>query len=104
MTSLVELHDLVRDDVPAVAAHGLEAARRAGLAQRVVAQQALEPGGQGTGVAGRHQQPLDAVAHDVAVALDVGGQHGGVGGHGFEQTMPNDSLPSDGAQKTSASW
>ncbi len=67
----VELHDLVCDDVPAVAAHALETARGAGVAQRRVAQQALEPGAQGAGVAGRYQQPLDAVAHDVAIALDV---------------------------------
>ena len=39
--------------------------------------------GEGAGVAARHQQAVDAVAHDVAVAGDVGGDDRGAGREGL---------------------
>jgi hypothetical protein len=53
----VELHDLVGDDVPAVAPHGREAARGAGVAQGRVAQQPPEAAARARALRGGTSRP-----------------------------------------------
>ncbi len=77
---LVGAEDLAGDRRPGVAV-GLLGGRRghpraARRVEREVAQRLRQRGG----VAARDQHAVDAVAHDVAVAGDVAGDHGGAGG------------------------
>ena len=77
--------DLAGDRRPGVARRvgaRLDGHRRTPLGRHGEVAQRL---GQGGGVAARHEHAVDPVAHDVAVARDVGGDHGRAGGEGLGQ-------------------